>query len=163
MTWKLRPNWVMNSWQATEPEPPQKSPAASTSRVDDVPLLPTALLTADACCPRWPRGFLGDGRLGDRRHDLGFDAVARRTEAGSALTAIGDRRHAGDAGSHPPGGRAGGPALRRQRDGRARRRDSGSGLFGAQAIVTVLISFSNVPAIWRNVRRCALKCVRHGS
>src|SRR6202012_2384993 len=35
MTWKLRPNWVMNSWQATEPEPPQKSPAASTSRTMD--------------------------------------------------------------------------------------------------------------------------------
>src|ERR1700694_1780122 len=32
MVWKLRPNWVMNSWHATEPEPPQKSPAASTSR-----------------------------------------------------------------------------------------------------------------------------------
>src|ERR1700734_4150979 len=35
MVWKLRPNWVMNSWQATEPEPPQKSPAASTSRTMD--------------------------------------------------------------------------------------------------------------------------------
>src|ERR1700685_914657 len=35
MTWKLRPSGVMNSWQATEPEPPQKSPAASTSRTMD--------------------------------------------------------------------------------------------------------------------------------
>jgi len=32
---EVAPNWVMNSWQATEPEPPQKSPAASTSRTMD--------------------------------------------------------------------------------------------------------------------------------
>src|ERR1700722_15519697 len=35
MTWKVRPNWVMKTWQATDPEPPQKSPAASTSRTMD--------------------------------------------------------------------------------------------------------------------------------
>src|SRR5277367_832460 len=81
----------------------------------------------------WPIELLAEGRLGNRRHDLGLDAVARSSEARAAATAVGHRGHAGHRarrpGRHPPGC-AGGPALRRQRDGRARRRDSGTGSAG---------------------------------